>query len=227
MNHTILPTYFDLIKNRLKLSALWIHDHKIKPSQRYFLLAYNTFWLFYIFILYLPSELLYAVYCFHDMDAFLGALRDSGNHVCAIYKVANYFIKRKIIINIINTLTNHPCDYEDCHDFKPNEIIKKELKHVTAWINWLWFFGNANRLSMLLGSLYVFLFMGDQQYDVSGGEELYQQKLPVNIITPFGTETRGKYLFTLMYTIIPVTYLVWIIVSKFKTDLVCFTMKYF
>ncbi|XP_068906925.1 odorant receptor 10-like [Tenebrio molitor] len=66
---------------------------------------------------------------------------------------------------------------------------------------------------MLLGSLYVFLFMGDQQYDVSGGEELYQQKLPVNIITPFGTETRGKYLFTLMYTIIPVTYLVWIIVT--------------
>ncbi|CAH1371025.1 unnamed protein product [Tenebrio molitor] len=66
---------------------------------------------------------------------------------------------------------------------------------------------------MLLGSLYVFLFMGDQQYDVSGGKELYQQKLPVNIITPFGTETRSKYFFTLMYTIIPVTYLVWIIVT--------------
>ncbi|KAJ3631382.1 hypothetical protein MTP99_012511 [Tenebrio molitor] len=208
-----LTAYFDSNIFLLKLSGFWIYDNDNKTARKYFQHGYNAFWCFYMFVGYIPAEILYVYYSFNDLSVFLRALRDVGNHASLVYKTFNYFIMRKDLLNLIDTLQNGDYEYEDCDDFQPSQIIKQEKKQALKWTKYFWNFCNAICLSMFLNGVVTFFFMADKQYIVKNNETIYEQEQPVNAVLPFGSGTKKAFFISFVYTIVALTLAAWMIVA--------------
>jgi hypothetical protein len=199
-----LTAYFDSNIFLLKLSGFWIYDNDNKTARKYFQHGYNAFWCFYMFVGYIPAEILYVYYSFNDLSVFLRALRDIGNHASLVYKTFNYFIMRKDLLNLIDTLQNGDYEYEDCDDFQPSQIIKQEKKQALKWTKYFWNFCNAICLSMFLNGVVTFFFMADKQYIVKNNETIYEQEQPVNAVLPFGSGTKKAFFISFVYTVLSI-----------------------
>lgn len=221
--HT-LSAYFNSNISFLKLTALWIYDDKTKTTKQYLQHFYNIVWFLYIFVAYQPAELLYVYYSFHDLSIFLRALRDIGNHVSLAYKAFNYFIVRKDLLKLMNTLQHGNYNYEDCGDFRPKLIVNEEKKEALKWTKYFLNFCNAICLSMFANGVFTFIFMSEKQYILKNGQRFYQQVQPVNTVSPFGSGTKLQFFVTFIYTMIALTFYAWMIValdSLFITIMSC------
>ncbi|XP_044255287.1 putative odorant receptor 92a [Tribolium madens] len=221
--HT-LATYFDSNILLLKLTAFWIYDDETTTSKKYLQHAYNIFWFFFLFVAYQPAELLYVYYSFNDLSVFLRALRDIGNHVSLAYKAFNYFIMRKDILQLMDTLQHGNYHYEDYKNFQPKLIVNEEKKQALKWTKYFLSFCNVLCGTLFANGLFTFLFMSDTQYVEKNGQRVYQQEQPVNTVSPFGSGTKLQFFITFIYTIIALTFYAWMIValdSLFITIMSC------
>lgn len=210
---SIFARYFDSNISFLKLTGLWVYNPSTKNARRTAQLLYNSFWFFYLFVFYEPFELFFLYYTLDNLDEFLRALRDIGNHAALAYKAANYFAKRKQLFELIDVLQHGDFNYEIHNDFRPRWIIQAEKKEASKWTSYFWYFCNAICLSMLLNGVFTFIFMSDKQYIIRNGETFYQQKQPVNTVSPFGSGTKLQFIVTFIYTIIALTFYAWMIVG--------------
>lgn len=216
MSHeeSIFARYFDSNILFLKLTGFWVYSPNTKNTKKTAQLLYNSFWFFYLFVFYEPFELFYLYFTLDNLDEFLRALRDIGNHAALGYKAANYFAKRKQLFELIDVLQHGDFNYEIYNEFRPRWIIEAEKKEASKWTSYFWYFCNAICLSMFLNGVFTFIFMSDKQFIVKDGDLLYQQKQPVNTISPFGSGTKLKFIVTFIYTIIALTFYAWMIVGN-------------
>ncbi|RZC43198.1 7tm 6 domain containing protein [Asbolus verrucosus] len=210
----IFSNYFDYNIFLLKLTAFWVYDNKTIKCKRYLQHTYNLFWCIYMFIGYIPTEILYAFYSFGDLNQFLRALRDIGNHISLAYKTTNYFLRREDLLNLINILQHGNYHYEDYGSFQPKSIVERKKKEAVRWTTYFWYFCNAICFCMFVTGLYTFFVLGDKQYIIKDGQKIYNQPQPVVIVSPFGSGTRPKFFATFIHTIICLTFLAWMIVGR-------------
>lgn len=214
---SIFATYFDSNVSFLKLTGLWVYKSDAGKIRKLAQLSYNSFWFFYLFIFYEPFELWFLYYTLNNLDDFLRALRDIGNHAALAYKAANYFAKRKQLLELIDILQHGDFNYEIYNDFKPKWIVQAEKSQASKWTSYFWYFCNAICLSMFLNGIFTFIFMSDKQYINENDKLLYQQKQPVNTVTPWGSGTKLQFIITFIYTITALTFYAWMIVG-----IICF-----
>ena len=209
--------YFDSNILFLKLTGFWVYDNpnETKVSKKYLQHSYNIFWFCYLFIAYLPAEIRYLYYCFDNLNEFLRALRDIGNHVSLGYKAVNFFRMRKELLSVIDVLQNGDYNYEVCEKFNPLEIIEREKKQALKWTKYFLNFCNAICLSMFLNGLFTFIFMSESQYHIENDVKVYKQQQPVNTVSPFGSGTKWQFFVTFIYTMIALTFYAWMIVGKY------------
>ncbi|RZC36792.1 odorant receptor 92a [Asbolus verrucosus] len=199
---SIFSTYFDYNIFLLKLTASWSYDGKSKRTKRYLLKLYNVLCFLYFLVIYLTSQILYIFHAFDNLNTFLRALREDGNAIGLLYKTANYYINKKDILNLMNILQNEDYQYEECEDFKPKQIVEKDIEFKNKCSRFFLNFLLINRAIMWLFVFYTFVMLSEEEYVIENGEKVYKQRLPVNILfSPFGYGTKTKFFFTFNHVV--------------------------
>lgn len=209
--------YFDFNIRYLKFCALWFYQSSdlVTSSQtKHLQHFYNLFWLIYSNVCYLPFEILY-IFFGGDLDIFLRGLRDIGNHVSLVFKAMNYLRKRQEILKILEILQcSNKYEYEDFGSFRQKLIVEREKKQAKMWTFYFFVFCNLICLTMFVSGLFVFLFNSEGEFIENFGVRVYNQKQPINTISPFGSGTRSKFIVTFIYTILAGMVYAWMIVGK-------------
>lgn len=205
-NENIYENFFDFSIVLLKYFALWIYDENTKAFRRHSQLFYNIFFSIFMYIIYFSTESFYLTLIYKDLTGTAQSLRDIGNHLAAIIKALNWFIMRKRILKLIQTLQDDTFNYDEHGDYKPKEIVARFKKSTVNWTTSFIISINVICSSMLLTGFYLFFFKSEEQFKIINGKRIYMQELPVNVVTPFGTETRSTFFVTFLYVVFSCTF---------------------
>ncbi|GJQ74623.1 hypothetical protein Trydic_g21477 [Trypoxylus dichotomus] len=123
-----MDNFFDVNFTILKMSGIWIPETTTKLSIKLMYLLYNILWIGYSCLFFCPSELVYLVNTFSNMEDLVKNVNMGMTHFLANIKVCLWFYYRKEIISIIETLGAYGRRYESSGDFRAEEIVQKAKK---------------------------------------------------------------------------------------------------
>lgn len=210
----VLKKYFDVNIFILKVAGVWVPSKYKTTTTKALHNVYNISVLVFCVCIYQPAESAVLFLNFEPI-VFVRCLRDQLNHFFCIYKLLLWFRKRKTIVNIMNSLQGGEFVYENCSDFRPEEIMERYKLQSDRWAKMFLFGVNFICFNMFLSVAYVFVFESDGQYRVTeNGNLIYDQKLPVNLRTPFSKSTKLGFMLHFIFEIVALDVYGWGIIGK-------------
>ena len=210
----VLEKYFDVNIFILKVAGVWVPSEYKTTTTKVLRNVYNISVLVFCICIYQPAESAVLFLNFEPIT-FVRCLRDQLNHFICIYKMLLWFRKRKTIVDVMNLLRGGKFVYENCGDFRPDEIVKRYKLQSDRWTKMFLFGVNFICFNMFLSVAFVFVFDGDEQYHINeSGSLIYDQKLPVNLRTPFLKTTRLGFMLHFIFEIVALDIYGWGIIGK-------------
>lgn len=203
--------YFDVNIEILKIATIWYPEDSTK-------LKYGLYHVFSIFsflfciVFCTPSEFISLLYTWGDLNAFIMNLGIALTHGICNIKVINWYIRRKEIMALMDTLQSEEFQYKSCKNFEPGYIFQK-AKQTNIILSTMFFWWSIMvPISGYISGFYNFFFNRDSFY-TSEMKTFQCISLPFYSWIPFDHSSEWRCVLAMIFQSFPMIYLTLMIIA--------------